>query len=131
VVLSKTAALLLMDCDFGVELAVLSKITSHGIGARIHEDILGCLPMQRSVISAEASAQLLRNLAAGDLFKLSSRAGQQKLRATQQLVDAIAEGRKLDASVAKECGLIGQVSSAFQRFATARVGGRDSYGTDA
>ena len=131
VVLSKTAALLLMDSDFGVELSVLNKITSDGTGARTHEDILGCLPMQRSVISAEASAQLLRNLAAGDLFKLSSRAGQQKLRATQQLVDSIAEGRKPDVSMAKECGFIGQVISTFQWFVTARVENKDVYGTDA
>ena len=46
-------------------------------------------------------------------------------------MDSLAEGRKPDVSTAKECGFIGQVTTTFQWFVTARVENKDVYGADA
>ena len=73
----------------------------------------------------------MKNLAAGELLKLSSRGGQKKLRVAQQLVESTAEGRKPDASVATECPFIGHAIASFRRFVTAKVEGRGVYGADA
>ena len=130
-IFQKSTALLLMDADFQVELALLSSITSDGAQGKINSEIMLCMPSAEKKYTCEETAQLLKNLASGSLFKMSSRSGQQKLRMTQQLVDAIVEGRRPETSVVAQCTFLAEVVGRFQWFLVRKVGGSTVYGVEA
>ena len=89
----KSPALMLMDPNFKVELALLNLLTSGGSHGQLNKSILQCLPTKSNLISAECAAQRLNNLTTGALYKLSSRACQEQLKLTLELVGAIVQGR--------------------------------------
>jgi hypothetical protein len=128
-IFQKSTALLLMDADFQVELALLSSLTSDGAQAKINMEIMQCMPSAEKKFTCEETAQLLKNLAAGSLYTMSSRSGQQRLRMTQQLVDAVVEGRRPETTVVAQCTFLAEVVGRFQWFKNVGGGGRGAPST--
>lgn len=133
----KTAALLLMDPYFKVELGLVNLITGEGSEGRLSKSILKCMPSAGNIFGPEAAAQKLHSLAAGELFKMSSRSCQEQLKLAQELVAAIVQARVPDVEEALNCKFLKDVVTSFQWFvsfspSSSSSGQEDTvYGTDA
>ena len=77
---TKTPALLLVDKNFKIELALVQSLTCEGASNKLDQVTLSCLPDKHHVFTAESAAQKLHQLASGPLQKLSSRPAQERLK---------------------------------------------------
>lgn len=114
--LQKTAALVLLDPFFKVGLSLVATLTDAGSSGKLPTRLLAALSTAENLVSAETAAQRLHGLAGGELYKLSSRSSQDKLKMSQQLLACVIEGRRLDVASALQCDFMSQVITAFQWF---------------
>ena len=117
----KRQGLLLQDPAFKIELAVVSELTRSDDKGRLRESVIQALPSAKSIWSAESAAQKLQALEGTELFKLSSRSAQEKVRIAQNMVAAISEGRKPDVRAMGEDDFVATVVSACQWFVEHQV----------
>ena len=87
--------------------------------------MLQALPSAAQIWTAESAAQKLQALECTELFKLSSRSAQEKVRIAQNMVAAISEGRKPDVRAMGEDDFVASVVSACQWFVEHQVNKTD------
>jgi hypothetical protein len=112
----KTQGLLLQDPAFKIELAVVGELTRSDDKGRLRESVIQALPTAKVIWAAESAVQKLQALEGTELFKLSSRSAQEKVRIAQNMVAAISEGRKPDVRAMGEDDFVATVVSACQWF---------------
>lgn len=95
--------------------------------------ILKELPSSQKLASAECVAQRLNALSGGDLYRLSSRSSQEKLKLTQTMLAAIVESRRPEVQSAMADEFLSKVVASFQWFLQYRAAGAKtfSYGVEA
>lgn len=130
-VAQKSASLLLSDPSFKVELALVSELTRGDELGRLRRGIMDALPRSGNIFSAASSAQKLHILASGDLFRLSSRSSQEKVRIAQNIVAAIVDSRKPDTRSAAQDDFVAAVVSSLGWFLSVRKGSETIYGEQA
>lgn len=91
-----TSALLCIDRDFGVELAVLDLLAGTSSEARLIMHILAAMPTHAKAIEPESALQSLTNLSRREVTKLANRPAQAKLQVCIKTVGRIVDGRELD-----------------------------------
>lgn len=89
----KSANMLLLDKTFKIEIQLITDVTRADGDSKLQTEVMKMLPSTEAWCSAEACAQRLQRLSAGDLMKLSARSAQEKLKMVQNLVQGIVEGR--------------------------------------
>ncbi len=121
----KAQGLLLQDPAFKIELAVVSELTRSDDKGRLRELVIQALPSAKNIWSAESAVQKLQILEGTELFKLSSRSSQEKVRIAQNMVAAISEGRKPDVRAMGDDEFVASVVSACQWFVEHEVNAKD------
>ncbi len=116
---------MLQDPAFKTELAVVSELTRSDDRGRLRESVIQALPSATSVWSAESAVQKLQALEGIELFKLSSRSAQEKVRIAQNMVAAVSEGPKPDVRAMGEDECVASVVSACQWFVEHEVNAKD------
>lgn len=101
-----SSALLCVDRDFGVELAVFDLLAGSSSETRLVMHIMSCMPSETKAVEPENALQALTNLSRKEVTKLANRPAQAKLQVCIKVIGRIVDGRELDVADIRLCPIL-------------------------
>ena len=89
---ARKAVYVALDSTFGVELATAKAISGEAGQALVEKLAMACMPSSSTVVTLPAATRQLAALAAGDLYRMTSRSAQASVNSLREIVASFTSG---------------------------------------